>query len=101
MLWMYQRVFYGKVTVAANNTLPDASLRERVALWPTVIFALVMGVASPLWMESIDPSVKATGPDDDAAQVQARRETEKPRAVPSTESRRAENETISLEVSSR
>src|SRR5262245_9763233 len=34
MLWMYQRVFYGKITSVANERLRDANTRERVALWP-------------------------------------------------------------------
>ena len=29
-----------------NKTLPDLNVRERAALWPTAIVALVMGVAS-------------------------------------------------------
>ncbi len=45
LLWMYQRVFFGKVTHQVNLTLPDLDGRERAALWPTAIVALVMGVA--------------------------------------------------------
>jgi len=104
MLWMYQRVFYGKVTVPVNNTLPDAILRERLALWPTVILALIMGVASPLWMGKIDPSVRAAiGSSNYSAQSAAPTESGKAQVVPYAQSRRAalENETISLEVSSR
>jgi NADH-quinone oxidoreductase subunit M len=59
MLWMYKRVFYGKVTNRANAALPDMSSRERMALWPTAVFALVMGVASPLWMNAIEPAARA------------------------------------------
>ena len=29
LLWMYQRVFFGKVTHEVNNTLPDLNLREQ------------------------------------------------------------------------
>ncbi len=104
MLWMYQRVFYGKVTVPVNNTLPDATLRERLALWPTVVFALIMGVASPLWMGIIDPSVKAAiGSANYSAQSGIPAESGKTQVVPYAQSRQAalENETISLEVSSR
>jgi NADH-quinone oxidoreductase subunit M len=101
MLWMYQRVFYGKVTVAANNTLPDATLREQIALWPTVVFAVIMGVASPLWMATIEPSVKATGPDQYPVQVQGPRETGKAGVDAQSRPAARENETISLEVSSR
>ena len=59
LLWMYQRVFYGNVTVPANNSLRDLDARERVSLWPLVIAALVMGLAPTLWLNSIDPAVSA------------------------------------------
>ncbi|HLX82817.1 MAG TPA: NADH-quinone oxidoreductase subunit M [Terriglobales bacterium] len=59
LLWMYQRVFYGTVTHDINKTLPDLNLRERVALAPIAIMALVMGVAPLIWLNAIDPSVQA------------------------------------------
>jgi NADH-quinone oxidoreductase subunit M len=43
-----------------NNTLPDANGRERLSLIPLVALALIMGVASPLWMRQIDPAVRAS-----------------------------------------
>jgi NADH-quinone oxidoreductase subunit M len=58
LLWMYQRVFFGKVMHEANRTLPDMDTRERVALWPTAIAALVMGVAPLLWLNAIDPAAR-------------------------------------------
>jgi NADH-quinone oxidoreductase subunit M len=58
LLWMYQRVFFGKVTHPENNTLPDLSFREQLALWPTAIAALVMGVAPLLWLNIIDPAIQ-------------------------------------------
>src|ERR1700686_1367023 len=57
LLWMYQRVFFGTVKHAENNSLPDLDLRERVALWPAAVMALVMGVAPLLWLNAIDPAV--------------------------------------------
>ncbi len=60
MLWMYQRVFYGQNTNPANQALRDVTRRERLALWPTAIMALVMGVASPYWINQISPAVQAT-----------------------------------------
>jgi len=57
LLWMYQRVFYGKVTHPENNSLPDLDAREQLALWPAVIAAVVMGVAPLLWLNIIDPAV--------------------------------------------
>jgi NADH-quinone oxidoreductase subunit M len=59
LLWMYQRVFFGKVKHAVNETLPDLSGRERAALWPAAVMALVMGVAPLLWLNAIDPAVQA------------------------------------------
>jgi NADH-quinone oxidoreductase subunit M len=59
MLWMYQRVFFGQNRTPANATLADLSLRERAALWPLALAALIMGVASPYWMGAIDPAVQA------------------------------------------
>jgi NADH-quinone oxidoreductase subunit M len=56
---MYQRVFFGKVTHAENNSLPDLSAREQLALWPTAVAALVMGVAPLLWLNVIDPAVRS------------------------------------------
>jgi NADH-quinone oxidoreductase subunit M len=57
LLWMYQRVFFGSRLLDANKQLPDLNLRERVALWPAAVLALVMGVAPLLWLNVIDPAV--------------------------------------------
>jgi NADH-quinone oxidoreductase subunit M len=57
LLWMYQRVFLGKVKHEVNQTLPDLAVRERVALGPAAAAALVMGVAPLLWLNAIDPAV--------------------------------------------
>ena len=58
LLWMYQRVFFGKVKHEVNQALPDLGVRERVALWPAAVAALVMGVAPLLWLNAIDPAVQ-------------------------------------------
>jgi len=58
LLWMYQRVFFGKVNRDANATLPDISARERIALWPTALAALAMGVAPLFWLNMIEPAVR-------------------------------------------
>jgi NADH-quinone oxidoreductase subunit M len=59
LLWMYQRVFFGKVTGDENLAIPDLSGREKLALWPAAIVALVMGVAPLWWLNAIDPAVQA------------------------------------------
>ena len=49
--------FFGQVKHEENNSLLDLNLRERIALWPAAIMALVMGVAPLLWLNAIDPAV--------------------------------------------
>lgn len=60
LLWMYQRVFFGKVRQPVNAGLPDLNSRERIALWPAAIIALAMGVAPLLWLNAISPAVRTT-----------------------------------------
>ena len=59
LLWMYQRVFFGKITVPANNSLSDLSRLEKAAVWPCAAAALLMGVAPLLWLNAIDPAVQS------------------------------------------
>ena len=59
LLWMYQRVFFGKVTHAVNESLPDLFGFEKAAVLPCAAAALVMGVAPILWLGAIDPAVQA------------------------------------------
>jgi NADH-quinone oxidoreductase subunit M len=46
LLWSYQRVFFGGVTVERNRALPDADRRERVILLVMAAVILWMGVGS-------------------------------------------------------
>jgi NADH-quinone oxidoreductase subunit M len=59
LLWMYQRVFYGKITHQENAGLADLTVHEKAALWPTAVVALAMGVAPLLWLNLINPAVHA------------------------------------------
>ncbi|HKI26230.1 MAG TPA: NADH-quinone oxidoreductase subunit M [Candidatus Sulfotelmatobacter sp.] len=59
LLWMYQRVFFGKVTHPVNNSMADLIGVEKAAIWPCAAAALVMGVAPILWLGAIDPAVQA------------------------------------------
>jgi NADH-quinone oxidoreductase subunit M len=59
LLWMYQRVFFGRVIHEANQQIPDLELRERIALWPAAVTALVMGVAPLLWLNPVASAVQA------------------------------------------
>jgi NADH-quinone oxidoreductase subunit M len=57
LLWAYQRVALGEVTVEKNKTLPDASGRERVILVVMAVAILFMGIASPLFTRRMEVSV--------------------------------------------
>src|SRR5258708_5371373 len=46
LLWSYQRVFFGEITVEKNKTLPDASGRERFILVTMCVVILWMGFGS-------------------------------------------------------
>jgi NADH-quinone oxidoreductase subunit M len=62
LLWMYQKVFYGQIHHEENKSLLDIDRRERISLVPLVVMAVIMGVASPYWMKSIEPAVTSTLP---------------------------------------
>ncbi|HKW31872.1 MAG TPA: NADH-quinone oxidoreductase subunit M [Candidatus Acidoferrum sp.] len=47
LLWSYQRVFFGEITVENNKTLPDASVREKWILATMAVVTLWMGIGSP------------------------------------------------------
>jgi NADH-quinone oxidoreductase subunit M len=44
LLWLYQRVFFGKVTNPKNENLPDLSVRELVYFLPLLIMAFWIGL---------------------------------------------------------
>ncbi len=44
LLWLYQRVMFGKVTNPANEKLPDLNVREFACLIPLVLAALWIGI---------------------------------------------------------
>ena len=57
MLWMFQRVNYGKVTNEKNATLPDLEPREWFVIAPIVAMTIVMGVVPNLFLRPIEPAV--------------------------------------------
>jgi NADH-quinone oxidoreductase subunit M len=57
MLWMFQRVNYGPIRHASNATLPDLQPRERFALGPLVLMAVVMGIVPQPFLRVMEPSV--------------------------------------------
>ena len=58
MLWMFQRVFYGKVTNSHNQGLPDLSFREWAIVGPLAAAAIAMGVAPNAFLKPMEPAVQ-------------------------------------------
>jgi NADH-quinone oxidoreductase subunit M len=59
LLWSYQRVFFGEVTHAKNETLPDASGRERFILVTMSLVMLWMGIGSTYFTRRTGASAQA------------------------------------------
>src|SRR5688500_10789516 len=58
MLWMFQRVYYGPVTMEKNANLPDLRPREWAAALPLCVMAIVMGVFPMLFLKPMEPAVR-------------------------------------------
>ena len=58
MLWMFQRVNYGRVTNEPNASLRDLTLRESVVLAPVLALCVLMGVVPGLFLRPMEASVE-------------------------------------------
>ncbi len=58
MLWMYQRVIYGKITKPENEKLTDLTAREKLVLIPLVVMVFWIGVYPSTFTSRIEPAVK-------------------------------------------
>jgi len=59
LLWLYQRVFFGKVENPKNATLPDLSARELATFLPLVAVALWIGLYPRPFFQILDQPVTA------------------------------------------
>src|SRR5205823_433114 len=57
LLWLYQRVFFGKVTNPKNENLPDLSVRELVYFLPLLIMAFWIGLYPKPFFEILEQPV--------------------------------------------
>jgi NADH-quinone oxidoreductase subunit M len=57
MLWMFQRVFYGRITHAENIGQPDLQPREWAAVLPLCAMSIAMGVFPTLFLKPMGPAV--------------------------------------------
>ena len=58
MLWMYQRVIFGKVTKPENEKLTDLDLREKLVLVPLVLLIFWIGIYPKPFLSRIEPAAK-------------------------------------------
>jgi NADH-quinone oxidoreductase subunit M len=58
MLWMYQRVVFGKVTNPKNQNLPDLAAHEKLVLIPLVLLIFWIGIYPRPFLDRIEPAVK-------------------------------------------
>ncbi|HZW36447.1 MAG: NADH-quinone oxidoreductase subunit M [Deltaproteobacteria bacterium] len=59
MLWMFQRVMFGKVTNEKNLHLPDLNAREVAYMLPLLVMIFWIGVYPQTFLRKMDASVKA------------------------------------------
>ncbi|MDD3801582.1 MAG: NADH-quinone oxidoreductase subunit M [Desulfuromonas sp.] len=57
MLWMFQRVMYGKLDKPENQVLKDLSVRELCVILPLVVCVFWIGVAPNTFLEKMTPAV--------------------------------------------
>jgi len=58
MLWMFQRVMFGKITNPKNETLTDLNLREIAYFAPLVLFIFTLGVFPTPFIRKMEPTVE-------------------------------------------
>jgi NADH-quinone oxidoreductase subunit M len=59
MLWLYQRVMFGKLENPANQALPDLNLRELATFVPLIILAFWIGLYPSFFTKYLDEPVNA------------------------------------------
>jgi len=58
MLWLYQRVMFGKLDKPENEKLKDLNKRELATLIPIIAFMFWIGLYPSYWLNFMDPSVE-------------------------------------------
>ncbi|MFH1103840.1 MAG: proton-conducting transporter membrane subunit, partial [Actinomycetota bacterium] len=57
LLWAYQRMFTGPITVEENRGLRDLGIRESLILAPIIVLVLFLGIYPKPALDRIQPSV--------------------------------------------
>jgi NADH-quinone oxidoreductase subunit M len=59
MLWMVQRVVFGKITNAANERVTDLTRRERWILYPLVVLIFWIGIFPGAFLRKMEPAIES------------------------------------------
>jgi NADH-quinone oxidoreductase subunit M len=59
MLWLYQRVMFGKLDNPANQALPDLNMRELATFIPLIILAFWIGIYPSFFVKYLDQPVNS------------------------------------------
>ena len=59
MLWTYERVMFGPITKAVNETIRDLTGREIAVMVPVIALMLILGIFPRALINRIEPSVNA------------------------------------------
>jgi NADH-quinone oxidoreductase subunit M len=84
MLWMFQRVMFGKITRPENEKLDDLSPREIAILVPMVILIFLMGIYPKLFFSKMDATVE-TYLKDLKGRIEMKAETPQPERTAQTQ----------------
>jgi NADH-quinone oxidoreductase subunit M len=58
LLWAYQRVFHGPITIEENRSIPDLNWREVAMLAPLVALIVAIGVYPKPFLDRIEPAAE-------------------------------------------
>jgi len=59
LLWLYQRVMFGKIDTPENEKLKDVSWREQATLWPIIVLCIYIGVYPKPFLDPLRVPVNA------------------------------------------
>jgi len=81
MLWMFQRVMFGKITNSLNENLKDLNLREIAYFTPLLIFIFLIGVYPTPFLKKMEPSVEHLVKNLNTAVAAHKSKTEMPKGI--------------------
>jgi NADH-quinone oxidoreductase subunit M len=58
MLWLYQQVFFGEITIEENRKLKDVNLREQWTLIPLIVMCFWIGLYPKPFFRIMEPSIQ-------------------------------------------